>query len=124
MADLVLTHNELKSYLREKGINLKSITRTRAVIDVELGDTKQHSFPFPLRFPGYLVQEGLTDDMKKAIQAWDLEEDFAQQFKQAHFCRRRIECIKILRHRFDLPLKVAKDFYEANEHIFNGLKKA
>lgn len=116
MADLILTHDELKSYLAERGIDLQSITRTRAIINIEIKDKKK---PHPFRFPGYLYSPEFNDVMKKDLQSWDVNCAVAQEFAENHKNRKKIQCIKILRQEFGLSLKGAKDFYEANENEFD-----
>lgn len=116
MADLILTHNDLKVYLAERGIDLKTITRTRAIINVEVKEEKK---PHPFRFPEYMDLYEFHDDLRKNLQSWDLNKSSAQMFMEAHRTRKKIQCIKILRNEFGISLKGAKDFYEANENQFD-----
>lgn len=118
MAELVLTHEELKGYLAERGVSLAKITRTRAIINI---DVKEKKDPHPFRFPSYLDEIEFIDFRKDQLQNWDTESQLARQFAASYKNYKKIDCIKILRQGFGLSLKGAKDFYEANEHVFSDV---
>jgi hypothetical protein len=111
-----LTHEELKGYLAERGIDLTKITRTRAIINVDVKTS-----PLPFRFPRYLEEREFFDERKAQICSWDIKDPAAQEFAVSHKNRKKITCIKILREKFGLSLKGAKDFYEANENVFSDV---